>query len=114
MQSNEVSGRQCKKLGANVQALVQVYKQGDKRVLPTLFKFAYLGDFQDETLLEDPAGFPSALGQENDQMCGCCGTRWRDVRPSKQRTIRSAAEHSSQIPDTDANQRTAQFCIKGT
>src|SRR5271170_7862048 len=63
MQRNEVSRRECKKLNANVQTLVGVYKQGDKTVLPTLFKFTYLTDFYGDALLADPDGFLTEMGR---------------------------------------------------
>jgi hypothetical protein len=58
---NEVSSRECKHLNQDVQALVEVYRGGDKSVLPTLFRFTYLTDFYDEALLSDPEGFLTAM-----------------------------------------------------
>jgi hypothetical protein len=61
LQSKNSSGRQCKHLGQNVDILVDVYQQGDKSVLSTLFQFTYLGDFYDRALLADPKGFLTAM-----------------------------------------------------
>jgi hypothetical protein len=58
---NEVSSRECKHLNQEVQTLVEVYRGGDKSVLPTLLRFTYLTDFYDEALLSDPDGFLSAM-----------------------------------------------------
>jgi hypothetical protein len=53
---NEASSRECKNLNQNVNTLVDVYRAGDKTVLP-LFRFTCLTDFYDESLLSDPEGF---------------------------------------------------------
>lgn len=58
---NEVSSRQCKHLNQDVQTLVEVYRGGDKSVLPNLLRFTYLTDFYDEALLSDPDCFLSAM-----------------------------------------------------
>jgi hypothetical protein len=60
---NDVSGRRCKHLKQDVQGLVDLYRAGDKSVLPTLFRFTYLTDFYDEALLSDTAGFLFAMAQ---------------------------------------------------
>ena len=51
LERNEVSSRECKHLNQDVATLVEVYRGGDKSVLPTLFRFTYLTDFYDEALL---------------------------------------------------------------
>ncbi len=51
LRRNEVASRECKHLKQNVETLVEVYRSGDKSVLPTLFRFTYLTDFYDEALL---------------------------------------------------------------
>jgi hypothetical protein len=61
LRRNEVSSRECKHLNKDVEILVEVYRGGDKSVLPTLFRFTYLTDFYDETLLSDPDGFLTAM-----------------------------------------------------
>lgn len=58
---NEISGRECKHLNNDVETLVEVYRDGDKSVLPTVFRFTYLTDFYDEALLSDPEGFLTAM-----------------------------------------------------
>lgn len=63
LRRNEVSSRECKHLNQNVETLVDVYRGGDKSVLPTLFRFTYLTDFYDEALLSDPDGFLTAMTQ---------------------------------------------------
>jgi hypothetical protein len=84
---NEVSSRECKHLNQDVQTLVDVYRSGDKSVLPTLFRFTYLTDFFDEALLSDPEGFLSTMVQlpQRDQqavargIAGGCPSKSRDV-----------------------------------
>jgi len=61
LRRNEASSRQCKHLNQDVKTLVEVYRGGDKTVLPTLFQFTYLTDFYDEALLSDPEGFLTAM-----------------------------------------------------
>jgi len=63
LRHNEVSSRECKHLNQDVETLVEVYRSGDKSVLPTLFEFTYLTDFYDEALLSDPEGFLTAMAQ---------------------------------------------------
>lgn len=61
LRRNEVSSRECKHLNQDVETLVEVYRSGDKSVLPTLFRFTYLTEFYDEALLSDPDGFLTAM-----------------------------------------------------
>jgi hypothetical protein len=61
LRRNEVSSRECKHLNQDVETLVEVYRDGDKSVLPTRFRFTYLTDFYDEALLSDPEGFLTAM-----------------------------------------------------
>jgi hypothetical protein len=61
LRTNKASGRECKHLNQDVSTLVEVYRGGDKSVLPTLFQFPYLTDFYDEALLSDPDGFLMAM-----------------------------------------------------
>lgn len=63
LRRNEVSSRECKHLNRDVETLVEVYRSGDKSVLPTLFQFTYLTNFYDEALLSDPEGFLTALAR---------------------------------------------------
>ena len=63
LRRNEVSSRECKHLNQDAETLVEVYRSGDKSVLPTLFRFTYLTDFYDEALLSDPDGFLTAMTQ---------------------------------------------------
>lgn len=61
LQQESVSSRQCRKLNANLQILEEAFRQGDRLVLLTLFKFPYLTDFFGDALLADPVGFLTQL-----------------------------------------------------
>ena len=63
LRRNEVSSRECRRLNKDVQTLVDVYRQCDKTVLPTLLRFTYLSDFLGEALIGDPEGFLSAVSR---------------------------------------------------
>jgi len=70
LKRNERSSHDCKKLNENIEVLVEVYRSGDKSVLPTLLKFTYLTEFYDEALLGDPVAFletVSALPEESQR-----------------------------------------------
>src|SRR5690242_347734 len=78
LRRNEVSSRECKHLNQDVGTLVEVYRGGDKSVLPTLFRFTYLTDFYDEALLSDPEGFLTAMSdlsqkEQQDVAVGIAG-----------------------------------------
>jgi hypothetical protein len=114
MQRNEMSSRECRKLNANVETLVEVYKQGDKTVLPTLFKFTYLTDFYGEALLNDPDGFLTEMSQlqEKDRKAvaagiagGVFGLRSRERFEAIRTLLRG-------IPDSVPVKTTSQDCLK--
>jgi hypothetical protein len=114
IQRNEVSSRECRKLNANVETLVEVYKQGDKTVLPTLFKFAYLTDFYGEALLSDPDGFLTAMSQlqEKDQKAvaaGIAGGMFGLRSKERFEAIRAVLRG---IPDSAPIKTTSQDCLK--
>jgi hypothetical protein len=114
IQRNEVSSRECRKLNANVESLVDVYKQGDKSVLPTLFKFHYLTDFYGEALLNDPDSFLTAMSQlpARDQKGvadGIAGGMFGLRSKERFEAIRSLLKG---IPDTAPIKATSQLCLK--
>jgi hypothetical protein len=114
IQRNEVSSRECRKLNANVETLVDVYQQGDKTVLPTLLKFTYLTDFYGDALLSDPDGFLTAMSQlqEKDQKAvatgiagGMFGLRSKERFEAIRALLRA-------IPDSAPIKTTSQDCLK--
>jgi hypothetical protein len=114
LQRNEVASRECKNINANVQTAVEVYKQGDKTVLPTLFKFTYLTDFYGEALLADPDGFLTEMNRlpEKDQRAvvsgiagGMFGIRTRERFEAIRALLR-------EIPDSDPIKPASQVCLR--
>jgi len=110
---NEVSSRECRKLNANVETLVEVYQQGDKSVLPTLFKFPYLTDFYGKALLNDPDGFLTAMSQlqQRDQKAvadGIAGGMFGLRSKERFEAIRSLLRG---IPDVAPIKATSQLCL---
>jgi hypothetical protein len=115
IQRNEVSGPKCKKLNANVQTLVEFYKQGDHTVLPILFKFTYLTDFYGEALLNDRDGFLTTMSQlpDKDQeavAAGIAGGVFFGLR-SKERfeAIRALL---TGVREPEPIKATSQLCLK--
>ena len=110
---NEVSSRECKKLNANVQTLIDVYKQGDKTVLPTLFKFTYLTDFYGETLLADPQGFLNAMSQlpeksQKEVAIGIAGGLYGVRAKERFDAIRELLRN---IPASAPTKKTSELCL---
>jgi len=114
LRRNEVSSRECKHLNQDAETLVEVYRSGDKSVLPTLFRFTYLTDFYDEALLSDPDGFLTAmtqLSQKGQQavaagIAGAFGLR--DVDRFK--AIRALL---ASVPETSPTKAVAEVSLKG-
>ena len=114
LRSNEVSSRQCKKLKENVETLVEVYRGGDKTVLPTLFRFAYLTDFYDDALLADPDGFLTAMNAlpEKDQKAvelGISGGMFGLRSKERFEAIRALL---AAIPDSEPTRQIAHASLK--
>jgi len=114
MQRNEVSSRKCRNLNANVETLVEVYKQGDKSVLSTLFRFTYLTDFYGEALLADPDGFLGALSQlqEKDQKAVAAGIAGPMVGLRSKERFEAIRAALNGVPDTAPLKATSQRCLK--
>ena len=115
LKRNEASSLQCKDLSQNIQTLVDVYKAGDRTVLPTLFRFTYLTDFFDEALLSDPDAFLSALSQlpENNQkavangMAG--GIKFGDRSTERFEALRASL---TGISDSSPFKQAANLCLR--
>ena len=113
MQRNEVSSRECKKLNANVQTLVGVYKQGDKTVLPTLFKFTYLTDFYGDALLADPDGFLTEMGRlpEKEQRAVAAGIAGGFLGLGTKERFEVIRTLLGGIPDSAPIKATSEICL---
>lgn len=64
---NEASSRECKSLNKHISTLEDLYRNGDKTVLPTLLRFTYLTDFFGESLIADPNTFLMAVSRLPEQ-----------------------------------------------
>lgn len=112
IQRNEVSSKQCKNLNKDIQTLVEVYRGGDKTVLPTLLQFTYLSDFLAEALVSDPNGFLSAVSDlpERGQQAvaiGVAGGRFWLRRPQFE-AIRATL---MTVSDSSPNYKFARKCL---
>jgi hypothetical protein len=113
LRRNEVSSRECKHLNQDVETLVEVYRGGDKSVLPTLFRFTYLTDFYDEALLSDSDGFLTAmtqLSQKEQQavaagIAGAFGLRDAD-------RLKAIRELLANVPDASPTKAVAEVSLK--
>lgn len=114
LQSNDVSSRKCKHQNQDVQTLVEIYRKGDKSVLPTLFEFTYLTEFYDETLLSDGDDFLIAISglPEKEQRSvadgiagGMFGIKTEDV-------FEQVRARLQEIPDSSPAKAVSQLCLR--
>ena len=114
IQRNEVSSRECRKLNANIQVLIQIYNQGDKTVLPILFRFTYLTDFYQEALLNDPNGFLTAMSQlpEKDQRAVAIGAAGGMFSLRSKERFDSIRKVLQGIPDSEPIKSSSQLCLE--
>ena len=109
LRRNEVSSRLCKNLNKNVAILMDIYRGGDKSVLPTLLRFTYLTEFYDEALISDPETFLTTVSHlpEKDRMAvqeGIAG--WNGVA-TRQR-FEAVRTTLMRVPDSSPNHQLAQ------
>ncbi len=112
---NEVSSRECKHLNQDVQALVEVYRGGDKSVLPMLLRFTYLTDFYDEALLSDPDAFLTAMTRlpAKDQRAvaaGLAGGGTFGIRDIDR--FKAIRELLAKVPDASLTKGVAEVSLK--
>lgn len=114
LRRNEASSRECKRLSQNVQILVDVYKSGDKSVLPTLLHFAYLTEFYDEALLSDPNEFLTAIGAlpEKDRRKVADGIAGGPFRPIEKGRFDAVRTVLTGIPESSSTRSVAEVCLK--
>jgi hypothetical protein len=112
---NEVSSRECRHLNQDVQTLVEVYRGGDKSVLPTLFRFTYLTDFYDEALLSDPDGFLTAMNQlpAKDQKAVAAGIAGGGTfRLRNAERFKAIREVLGNVPEASPTKAVAEVSLK--
>lgn len=114
LKHNSMPSRACRKMNANVDTLVEIYKQGDKTVLPTLLHFTYLIDFYHEALLADPSGFLAAVGElpEKDQRFVADGIAGGMFGIRSKERFEALREVLRNVPESDSANRTSQLCLK--
>jgi hypothetical protein len=114
IQRNKASSRECRKLNANVGSLVEIYKAGDKTVLPTLLHFTYLTGFYDDALLADPSGFLTAVGElpDKDQRFVADGIAGGMFGIRSKERFEALREVLRNVPESDSANRTSQLCLK--
>jgi hypothetical protein len=110
LRRNEISNPECKSLNKNIQTLLDVYRQGDKTVLPTLLHFTYLCDFFGEALIGDPDGFLSAVSHlpETNQEAVANGIAGGIASGQRYQSIRSAL---MTVSDSSSNYQLARKCL---
>lgn len=113
LKRNEASNRECRKLNQNIQKLIEVYKEGDKSVLPVLFHFTYLTDFYGEVLLSDRDGFLTAMSrltpeEQKAVAQGVAGGRYMLLREQRFKEVSAVLK---QVPDSSPSQPAARMCL---
>src|SRR5215469_4599769 len=114
IERNEASSRECRKLNENVETLAEIYKQGDKSVLPTLFRFTYLTDFYGDALLGDPKRFLSALNElrEKDRKPVAADIAGPMIGLRSKERFEAIRAVLNGIPDASPFKPTSQLCLK--
>jgi hypothetical protein len=114
LRRNEASSRKCKKLNENVETLVDVYRAGDKSVLPTLFRFTYLTDFYGDALLSDPDGFLGGLARlpNKDRQAVAVGIAGGMFRLRSKERFEAIRTLLTRIPDSSPAKDVSQICLR--
>jgi hypothetical protein len=107
-----VSSWSCRHQNENIKALTDIYRQGDKTVLPTLLRITYLTDFYGEALVSDPDGFLNAASQlsERDRQGVALGMSGAVNGLSRQRFDAIRAD-LLKVPDSSPNYQVARMCL---
>jgi len=112
LRSNEVSSRECKGFNKHCATLVDLYRQGDKTVLPTLLQFPYLTDFYGEALISDPDAFLTAVSHlpEQGQQAAATGLAGGmfGLRQTRFDAIRATL---MKVPDSSPIYQLARICL---
>lgn len=113
LRRNKVASRRCKSLNRNIATLIDIYRQGDKTVLPTLLRFTYLTDFYADALASDPDSFLTAVSQlsereRQDVASGIAGAVYGLSKPRFE-AVRTTL---MKVPDSSANYQLAQLCLQ--
>jgi hypothetical protein len=117
--TNNVSSRRCKHVNQDVETLVQVYRSGDKSVLATLLRVAYvsgrswvvLTGFYNEALLSDPDGFLTAMSRlsPKEQQTVAAGIAGGIHNLDRFNAIRDLL---AKVPETSPTKAVAEIALK--
>jgi hypothetical protein len=112
--SNYAFSPSCGTKKNDVQFLTELYRKGDKSVLPALLHLKYLSDFYNETLLADPDSFLDALGSlpqgDLDEVAlAMAGGGFRTLEKRRFENVRLAL---LAIPDTSPLHTVAAKCLR--
>jgi hypothetical protein len=109
LRRNEVSSRLCKNLNKNVATLIDIYRGGDKSVLPTLLRFTYLTEFYDDALISDPEAFLTTVSHlpEKDRTAVVEGIAGLDGVATRER-FEAVRATLMGVPDSSPNHQFAQ------
>jgi hypothetical protein len=104
----------CRGLRKNVQTLVDIYRQGDRTVLPVLLRLrlTYLSDFYGEALVGDPDGFLSVAShlseaEQHGVAIGIAGGMFGLQRPRFE-AVRAVL---TTVQDLSPNYTLARMCL---
>lgn len=105
--------RDCKVLEQNLMTLEDLYRQGDKTVLPTLLRYGAPGNFIQESLIADPDAFLSAVAglPEPDQRAAFTyiAGGWFGLDRAEFDATRTALRS---VPDSSPARKAADACLR--
>jgi hypothetical protein len=114
LQHQKASRRECRKVDQSISVLIDVYKGGDKSVLPTLLQFPQLTDFYGDAFLADPEGFLAAISllSQKDQALAAVGLAGDMFGIRTEERFDSLREELQHIPATAPIHPAAEQCLK--
>jgi hypothetical protein len=112
--SKEAFSRACSTKKSDAQLLAELYRKGDKSVLPTLLRLKYLSDFYDEALSADPDGFLDALGDlpQSDRDEVALAMAGGAFKPLEKKRFENVRLILLAIPDSSPRHTLAAKCLK--
>jgi hypothetical protein len=105
--------RECKNINKNMQTLMDVYKQGDRSVLPTLLQFSCPRNFLGDALIDDTEGFLSVVANlpEVNQQAVALSVAGRPLGLERPRFEQIRATLMT-VPDSSPNYAFARTCLR--
>jgi hypothetical protein len=114
LEQNYGSSPHCKGLEGNIQVLVNLYKDGDKSVLPTLFMFPNMTEFLADALTADPEPFLTALSHlpEKDQRAVATGIAGGMFGLRDKERVEKITATLSRVQESQRVRLVAQLCLE--